>query len=458
MSMTMRYLGTYTVKPEEATWGGHLPLSELDQIGTITHVPTIYFYKPPPEWLHPADAIFAALRGSLSRALVPFYPLAGKLRWLEGGRLQLDCNATGVHLIEAESGGELDDLGDFSPCPEFEQLVPSVDYTKPIHELPLLLVQVTKFKCGGLTLSISISHAVADGPSALHFMTEWARLARGERLSVEPYYDRKVLWVGEDPSEALPPPPPQLEHSEFDPPPLLIGQTNNLEERKKKTTVAMLKLTKTQVETLKNAANEDRDGQHMRPYTRYETMAAHIWRCACKARKHKPEQPTALAICVDSRRRLQPPPKLGYFGNATLDVIASGTSGELVSSPLGCTSSKIRDAIERVTHDYVRSAIKHIREQPDLTLFQDVHALGSTRGPFYGNPNLGVVSWVTLPIYGLDFGWGREVHMGPGNHDFDGDSLVLPSLEEEGGLVVALCLQIAHMEDFKKFFYEDIVG
>ncbi|KAL3745921.1 hypothetical protein ACJRO7_014940 [Eucalyptus globulus] len=456
MSMTVSYRGTYTIKPETATWTGHLPLSELDQIGIITHVPTIYFYKPPPEWLHPADAIFDTLRGSLSRMLVPFYPLAGRLRWLEGGRLRLECNAMGVCFIEAESEGELNDLGDFSPRPEFEQLVPSVDYTKPIHELPLLLVQVTKFKCGGLTLSFSMSHAVADGPSALHFMTEWARLARGERLSVEPYYDRKVLWVGDDPSSTLPPRPRHLEHSEFNPPPLLIGHTNNLEERKKKTTVAMLKLTRTQVEAQKNAANKERAGQH-RPYTRYETVAAHIWRCACKARKHKPEQPTAVGICVDSRHRLHPPLKLGYFGNATLDVVAAGMSGELVSSPLGCTSSKIREAIERVTHDHVRSAIDHIWRQPDLTLFQDVHALGSTRGPFYGNPNLGVVSWLTLPIYGHDFGWGREVHMGPGNHDFDGDSLVLPSLEEEGGLVVALCLQIAHMEDFKNFFYEDIV-
>lgn len=47
--------------------------------------------------------------------------------------------------------------------------------------------------------------------------------------------------------------------------------------------------------------------------------------------------------------------------------------------------------------------------------------------------------------------------MGPGNHDFDGDCLVLPSLEEEGGLVLAVGLKIAHKEDFKKYFYEDIV-
>ncbi|XP_010050942.2 spermidine hydroxycinnamoyl transferase [Eucalyptus grandis] len=456
MSITVRYQGTYTIKPETATWGGHLPLSELDQIGTITHVPIIYFYKLPLELLHPADAIFNILRVSLSRVLVPFYPLAGRLKRLDRGRLRLDCNAMGVWLIEAESEGTLNDLGDFCPSQEFEQIVPSVDYTTPIHELPLLLVQVTKFKCGGLALSTTISHAVADGPSATHFMNEWARLARGEPLSVEPYYDRKVLWVGEDPSGVLLP-PPNLEHSEFNHPPLLIGHTKNLEQRMKKTTMALLKLTKTQVESLKKAANKERACNNPRPYTRYETMAAHIWRCACKARKHKPEQPTVLCICVDARSRLQPPLKPGYFGNATFDVVAAGTSGELVSSPLRCTSSKIREAIEAVTYEHVKSTIEHIRRQPDLTMFQDLHALGSTQGLFYGNPNLGVVSWLTMPVYGLDFGWGREIHMGPGNHDFDGDCLVLPSSDEAGGLVVAVGLQIEHMEDFKKFFYEDIV-
>lgn len=45
--------------------------------------------------------------------------------------------------------------------------------------------------------------------------------------------------------------------------------------------------------------------------------------------------------------------------------------------------------------------------------------------------------------------------MGPGTHDFDGDSLILPNPEEDGALIVALCLQVAHMDAFKKFFYEE---
>ncbi|EEF40814.1 spermidine hydroxycinnamoyl transferase [Ricinus communis] len=443
--------GSYTVKPKYPTKTGSLYLSEWDQVGILTHVPTIYFYRPSPDWLTPSDKIINTLKDSLSRALVPFYPLAGRLRSTSNGRLELDCSAVGVQLIEAESQSKLEDLGDFSPSPAFNYLIPPVDYTLPIHEQPLMLVQLTKFQCGGVSLSLSISHTVADGQSALHFISEWARMARGEHLGIVPFLDRKVLRAGNAPMEE-----PVFDHKEFNHPPLLLGESNNLEQRKKKTTVAMLKLTKDQVDKLKRKANEGMSVDTGRAYTRYETLTGHVWRSACKARGHQPGQPTALGVCVDLRKRMQPHLPDGYFGNATIDVIAISTSGELITKPLGYASGKIREAIEKVTNEYVNSAIAFLKKQKDLTRFQDLNAIGGVEGPFYGNPNLGVVSWLTLPMYGLDFGWGKEIYMGPGTHDFDGDSLLLRGLEEDGSLVLAVCLQVAHMEAFKKYFYEDI--
>ncbi|KAK7388120.1 hypothetical protein VNO78_22926 [Psophocarpus tetragonolobus] len=453
--MSVTYKGCYTVKPMEATKCGREPLSEWDQIGTITHVPTIYFYRPSQNWLS-HSTIASTLKESLSRVLVPFYPLAGRLHWITNGRLELDCNARGVHFIEAESSSTLEDLGDFSPTSEYNYLVPTVNYTLPIHELPLVLLQLTQFKCGGVSISITISHAVADGPSALHFMCEWARLARGEPLETVPFHDRKVLRAGEPP---LVPLTKCQVHSEFDHPPLLLGQSSNTEERKKKTTLAVLKLSKTQVETLKKTANESWDRPRSgHGYTRYESVTGHVWRSACKARGHREDQPTGFGICVDSRRRMEPPLPKGYFGNATLDVVASSLAGDLVSKPLGYASSRIREAIERVTDEYVRSGIEYMKHQEDLSRFQDLYAIGTDKGPFHGNPNLGVVSWLTLPIYGVDFGWGKEVYMCPGSHDFvfDGDSLLIPDPNGDGSLLLALCLQVTHMDAFKKHFYQDI--
>ncbi|KAH6756672.1 spermidine hydroxycinnamoyl transferase [Perilla frutescens var. hirtella] len=440
-----------TVQPAEPTFNGCMPLTESDQTGVLTHVPTIYFYRPSQNWLTPKHTIFTTLQTSLAKALVRFYPLAGRLRWLEGGRFELHCNSSGAHLIEADSDATLSDLGDFTPSPNFHHLIPQINYSSPIEEIPLLTMQLTKFRCGGITLGYSISHAVVDGQSALHFISEWASIARGEPLLTPLYLDRKLLRAGDPPPSA----PARFEHPQFDPPPLLLGQSSSKEEREKETTVAMLKLSKLQVEMLKNEANRDTDGT-ARAYTRYETIAGHIWRCACRARGHEPEQPTALGICVDVRRRVQPPLPGKFFGNAIIDVIARGQSGELVARPLGYAAGRIREAIDGVTNEYVHSAIDFLKNLEDFSRLQDIHALRTKEGPFYGNPNIGVVSWMALPLRGVDFGWGKEIFMAPGTHDCDGDSLILPGCDGDGGLVVALCLQAACMDEFKKFFYENI--
>ncbi|KAG8373925.1 hypothetical protein BUALT_Bualt11G0075900 [Buddleja alternifolia] len=439
------------VQPSQPTWTGSMPLTESDQTGVITHVPTIYFYRPSEKWLTPIEAIFTTLKTSLSEVLGHFYPLAGRLRWIDGARLELECNNQGVHLIQASCEAKLEDLGDFTPSPDFRHLIPQVNYLAPIEEIPLLLVQLTKFQCGGITLSYTISHAVADGQSALHFFSEWARLARGEPLGALPFLDRKALRAGEPPSEQ-----PRFHHAQFDPPPLLIGQSSSEDESKKKTTIAMLKMSTAQVEILKNEANATGQDDTSRAYTRYEAIAGHIWRCVSKARAHAHNQPTALGICVDIRKRMDPPLPEKFFGNAIVDVIATSQSGDLITKPLSYAAGRIREAIDSVTSEYVHSAIDFLKNLEDFTRLQDIHALRSNQGPFYGNPNLGVISWMALPLYGLDFGWGKEIYMAPGTHDCDGDSLILPGYDGDGSLVVALCLQAACMEDFKKFFYEDI--
>ncbi|CAI8611123.1 unnamed protein product [Vicia faba] len=444
----------YSVRPKEPTWNGVLPLSEWDQIGIITHVPTIYFYHPTQDWLTSPTKISHTLKESLSKVLVTFYPLAGRLQWQENGRFDLECNSSGVQFIEAQSTLALSEFNDFSPSSEYYRyLIPQVDYTLPIQDIPLIFVQLTNFKCGGVSIGLLISHAVADGQSALHFTSEWARLARGETIKTTPFFDRSVVSLKSQCCNSV-------NEWEFNQPPSLLGNSDGVEETKRKSTVAIIKVSKVQLEKLRKTANESWEKpSNGRGFTRYEIVTSHVWRSACKARGHRNDQPTVLGVCVDWRNRVEPNLPKGYFGNATLDIMATSLAGDLMSKPLGYASSRIREAIEKVNDEYVRQVSDYFKKQEDLTKFQDVHAMirNDDKGPFYGNPNLGVVSWLTLPIYGLDFGWGREIYMGPGTHEIDGDSLLLPSHDHDGSLSVAICLQELYMDAFKKHFYEDIV-
>ncbi|XP_051148641.1 spermidine hydroxycinnamoyl transferase-like [Andrographis paniculata] len=449
------------VQPAEPTWSGSMPLSELDQIGVFGHTPTIYYYRPPQDWAAPPRRIFETLRSSLSKALVIFYPLAGRLRWLPGSRLELDCNGVGVQLTEVECAATLDDIRDSDP-PEYSHLVPQVNYSTPLPEIPILLVQITKFRCGGVSLSWNVSHVAVDGTSNLHFLSEWAALARGAPTGPPPVLDRRFLRAGERPAASGR--RSEFVHDTFDPQPVVIGEINDAGERGKETTVALLKLTAAQVEDLKREANRSRvDGGSAavkRPYTKYESIVAHMWQCACKARRHAAAQPTAVRICVNVRkhvRRLPPPPRK-YFGNAIVDVFAKGRSGEITAAPLGHAAARVREAIDMVTEDYVESMIDYLKGMKDFSQLQDIKAPGTNGGTFYGNPNLRVTSWLGLPLHGLDFGWGKEISMGPGGDDCDGNSLVISGGDGDGdgSVMVGLCLQVACMEDFKKLFYEDL--
>ncbi|XP_062093767.1 spermidine hydroxycinnamoyl transferase-like [Humulus lupulus] len=445
------------VTPAESTWTGIQSLSEWDQIGCTTNARAIYFYGPTPTPT-PFQTITETLIDSLSQVLVHFYPLAGRLRSFDNGRFELLCNGHGATFVAAELNADLVDFGAdnyFTPTPDFDRfLFPYINETLPIHELPLLLLQLTKFRCGGLCLSFTSSHITTDGLSAANFMTEWARLAQGLPLRNAPVLDKKAFRVGE------PGATPRFDHSkDFCNMPFLLKQPTPEELEKMKTTMVTLKLTNEQVEKLKKMSNQDSqiNAKTSRPYTRYEALTAYIWRCSSKARKHQHEQPTACLITIDSRKRIQPPLPFWFFGNGVFDITASCNAGELLSKPLSHGASKVRSAIEMVTSDYVLSAIDFLKCQENLTEFQYSYKSSTNGGANYGgNPNIGVINWMNLPFEGIDFGWGKEIHFGPANHEVDGDTWLLRGGDEAKSLLIVVCLLVEHVEAFKKHFYDDI--
>ncbi|GER39516.1 HXXXD-type acyl-transferase family protein [Striga asiatica] len=425
---------THIVRPASPTPNETMYLNSCDQIKDITHTPTIYFYKHSPNLV--SENPILALKDSLSKVLVSFYPLAGRLTWdAEGGnRVELRCNAAGVPILEAESASRIEDFGDFTPGPEIQALIPTVDYTAPLDEIPLVMAQMTRLACGGLALGLEISHVMADGPSALHFVGEWANLARGGAdPTVSPFLDRRVVDGGGE---------------------------DNMEQKRKPTCMAFLRLTQLQIEKIRSKADVDYPEKikfgSRRGYSRFEAVAAHVWQCTSKARAHVPEQQTSLHFMADFRNKMKPPLPKNYFGNALICAEAMDTSGSLLASPIGNACWKIREAVEGVTDGSVRGYLDFLKGLSDVGRFRSLDNNGRPKGDFYGNLNLAIISWMGLPLYGTDFGWGSEVHVGPGQMGFDGKTFIIPGREGDGSLNVAIWLQDEHMGAFKKCFYDDI--
>ncbi|XP_058784283.1 hydroxycinnamoyl-CoA:piscidic acid hydroxycinnamoyltransferase-like [Vicia villosa] len=358
--------------------------------------------------------------------------------------------------LEAQTTKTIHDYGDFSPSDSTKELVPLIDYTQPIEDIPLFLVQLTRFQNNdeGFAIGVAFFHLLSDGLGAIRFINSWAKVARGETLEANelPFLDRTLLKFSHKPVEQY------FEHMELKPLPLILGREDTSEERKKKTSATLLRLSPEQVEELKKKANE----YHMkkkgsRCFSKYEAIGAHIWRCASKARELGENQQSVVRFHADIRSRMIPPLPKNYFGNALTQTAAKGYVGEITSKPLGDVSQMIREAIEFASDEFIRSQIDIIRGFEHL---DDARALflggEGDKFPYVGNPNFHLTSWMSMPVYEADFGWGKPAYFGMASVFPHDRAVILLSPDEDGSVLVCLHFQIAHLELFKKFFYEDI--
>ncbi|GMI93638.1 hydroxycinnamoyl-CoA shikimate/quinate hydroxycinnamoyl transferase [Hibiscus trionum] len=401
------------VRPAEETPIKSLWNSNLDLLITRFHVPTVYFYKP-----NGTSVFFdtSRLKEALGKVLVPFYPVAGRLGLDQSGRLEITCNAEGALFVEAETSSVMEHLiGDFTDNSQVFRLVPQVNYSREMSSYPLLLVQVTKFKCGGVCLGIGFQHTLGDATSAVHFINTWADITRGSLPAVTPFIDRTLL-------RARVPPTPTFHHVEYDPsPPLKTNDDQSDVLKPSNSKVSTFKITIDELNTLKAKANASSGTK----YTIFNVLAAHIWRCASKARRLSYDQPTKIYIPVDGRSKLNPPLPAGYLGNVIFMTAQITRAGDLETESFIDTVKRIQGGLKQINDEYLRSSLDYTEKVSDLsTLVRGSHT--------FRCPNLVVNSWVRLPFYEADFGWGGPIYVGPANVVQEGVNLILPCPSNDG--------------------------
>ncbi|WJZ83070.1 hypothetical protein VitviT2T_002781 [Vitis vinifera] len=134
------------VRPTNPTPREVKQLSDLDdQEGLRFQVPVIMFYPNNPlmKGKDPAKVI----KEALGKALVYYYPFAGRLIEGDNRKLMVDCTGEGVLFIEADADTTLENLGDsIQPmCPCYEEILYDVPGSGEILGSPLILIQVNIF-------------------------------------------------------------------------------------------------------------------------------------------------------------------------------------------------------------------------------------------------------------------------------------------------------------------------
>ncbi|KFK39684.1 hypothetical protein AALP_AA3G275800 [Arabis alpina] len=119
----------------------------------------------------------------------PFFPVFDQYPWTTGRfarhdsrRPYIKCNDCGTRFVESHCNLTVDE---WLLLPD-RSIDESLVYHKPIGpELifsPLIYIQMTRFKCGGLALGLSWAHVMGDPFSLSHFFNLWARALAGEKI------------------------------------------------------------------------------------------------------------------------------------------------------------------------------------------------------------------------------------------------------------------------------------
>ncbi|XP_037449713.1 putrescine hydroxycinnamoyltransferase 1-like isoform X1 [Triticum dicoccoides] len=413
------------VTPAVDTLRKALWLSALDlMLANRGYTPLVHFYRRCPG-TETTDDFFSVtkLKTALGKALVGFYPMAGRLRVDADGRLEIDCNSKGMLFLVARSQLTIDDFSDLKPSPRLRRL-----FVPQMLSAEVCATQVTFFKCGGVALGTAVHHGTMDGISTFHFFQTWSTFSRdGDRAVVKlPYHDRTHLCARY---------PPAVHPDTLS----LFCLKINLSQPLGAVVNEVFTLRKDQLSTLKRICGGS-------GVSTFSAVSAHLWQCMCLARQLPPNSTTRLAFAANIRRAMTPPFPDGYFGNAVINVSVADEARGIASGDLAYIAHRIKDTLGRVDDELVRSAVDYL--ELDQAKRDNSPAIGNLLAT-----DMRVVSWLSMPLYDVDFSWGKPLAVLRAESNRGGFAHLVDSAHGDGSVHIVMCIDATILKEFKRLLY-----
>ncbi|XP_074266383.1 stemmadenine O-acetyltransferase-like [Silene latifolia] len=251
-----------------------LQFTFIDQLAPPVLMPLIFYYKTPIiSHYNNSETTTLLLKNSLSKTLVQFYPLAGRVV----GNSSIDCNDEGVEFYEADV---LASLAEVIANPDPEELIRLLPYAPkaPISNNISVAsaVQLNHFSCGSMAISVCISHKIADATTFVAFLNAWACNTRDDGYKSD--NDQKL--VSFDSASFL----PSIDLNEI--------YDHESPICKEKIVSRRLVFSKDKLDELK--------GLESRPVSRVTVVSAFLWNKFIKFAKVKPTPPKIMSSATQA--------------------------------------------------------------------------------------------------------------------------------------------------------------
>ncbi|KAJ6822543.1 acyl transferase 4-like [Iris pallida] len=411
MSFSVTKKAPELVAPAEATPTGTLSLSSLDRLRGINYfVEMIFVFSRGEE---PSKVI----KEAISKVLVPYYPVAGRLTRDASGKMQVACTGEGMWFVEASADCALEDVDYLKEQPlmiSSEQLLPCAP--PEIDQSTLwFMVQVTEFTCGGFAMGFKSSHVMFDGIGAGQFKVAIGEMARGlTQPTLTP------VWCRED----VPSPPElahaiELTHSITFPP--------NFEHH-------TLDISLDRVNQLQSNILEE-TGQRC---SVFDVVTAKLWQCRTRAINQPPQSDVSLSFTVNIRQELRKelPSEGLYYGNCIFQVVIMATSEQIANATLPEIIMLIKEEKKKLSAKFSKFLKGEKEDNPGMLLFT------------YGTTNLSDARRVGLSE--ADYGWGTPTYIVPLVENPLSLCLLLNApVPKKGMRLVTHCVMKEHLEAFK---------
>jgi shikimate O-hydroxycinnamoyltransferase len=443
--MEVKVLSSKLVKPAYNAGAGPAPAVSADEYTPLTifdvvtykmQMAIIYAFPPPA----PSTA---AIENGLAAVLAEYRAFAGQLGVAPDGTPAVLLNDRGARLVEAAVDADLVDMAPAKPTPELLRLHPDLE-EEELQEVVLL--QLTRFRCGSLAVGFTSNHVVADGHATSNFLVAWGRATRGLPTGLPPVPRQAGLF------KPRPSPRVDFDHRSREwylPAPAETekqhghGGEGAAAAAAESIVIQKAHFTKDFIARLRAKASEGRG----RPFSRFETVLAHLWRAMTRARGLSPDETSQIRLSVDGRHRLGLPAE--YFGNLVLWAFPTATVADLLGRPLKHAAQVIHDEVASVDGSYFRSfidfATSGAAEREGLApsaVCKDVLC-----------PNVEVDSWLTFPFYELDFGTGSPTYFMPSYFPTEGMLFLVPSYIGDGSVDAFVPVFQQNLEAFKECCY-----